>query len=278
MPRIALGLEYDGSRYRGWQTQAHAISVQAELERALSSVADHPVTVTSAGRTDAGVHASMQVVHFDATVDRGERAWVLGANTLIENDISALWAKPVPDSFNARYSALARTYRYRILNRQARPALERDRACWVRQPLDAALMNAAAQSLVGEHDFTSLRAAECQSTTPMRRLDSISVQRIDQHVFIVVTANAFLHHMVRNIAGVLIAIGTGDRPSSWCREVLEARDRRLAGVTAPPQGLTLVGVRYPAEFEIPSEPEAAGYQHRHLPAARRSRIDAPGIT
>jgi tRNA pseudouridine38-40 synthase len=276
MPRIALGLEYDGSRYCGWQTQLHAVSVQAELERALSSVADHPVTVTSAGRTDAGVHASMQVVHFDAPVDRGERAWVLGANTLLENDISALWAQTVVDTFDARHSAQARTYRYRILNRQPRPALERHRACWIRQPLNAEFMQAAAQSLVGEHDFTSLRAAECQSPTPMRRLERIMVARSDQYVSIVVTANAFLHHMVRNIAGVLIAIGCGDRPVEWCAEVLAARDRKLAGITAPPQGLTLVGVRYAPELQLPTEPEALGYQHRHLPAARRSRIDAPG--
>ena len=255
MPRIALGLEYDGSRYRGWQFQAHSPSVQAQLEQALSSVADHPVTVISAGRTDAGVHASMQVVHFDAQVERTERAWVLGANTLLENDISALWARNVPDDFHARYSAEARSYRYLILNRQSRPALERERACWVRQPLDAALMHEAAQSLVGEHDFSSLRAAECQSSTPMRRLETITARRFEQYVTIDVTANAFLHHMVRNIAGILIAIGAGDRPVSWCRAVLEARDRTLAGVTAPPQGLTLVGVRYPSEFALPSEPQ-----------------------
>jgi tRNA pseudouridine38-40 synthase len=278
MPRFALGLEYDGSRYCGWQTQLHATSVQSALEKALSSVADHPLVVTAAGRTDAGVHASMQVVHFDAAVDRGERAWVLGANTVLQDDISALWAQSVPGSFNARHSALARTYRYRILNRQARPALERERVCWIRQPLNAEPMHIAAQSLIGEHDFTSLRAAECQSSTPMRRLESISVARTEQYIHIVVTANAFLHHMVRNIAGVLIAIGTGDRSIDWCAEVLAARDRKLAGVTAPPQGLTLVGVRYAPELALPSEPDASGYQLRHLPAARRSRIDAPGIS
>jgi tRNA pseudouridine38-40 synthase len=253
MPRIALGLEYDGSRYRGWQHQAHAPSVQSQLEYALSSVADHSVGVSSAGRTDAGVHAAMQVVHFDAHVERTERAWVLGANTQLESDISALWARNVPEDFHARYSAQARSYRYLILNRQSRPALERERACWVRQPLDARPMHEAAQALVGEHDFSSLRAAECQSSTPMRRLETIAVQRVEQYVTIDVTANAFLHHMVRNIAGVLIAIGVGDRPVAWCRSVLEARDRTLAGVTAPPQGLTLVGVRYPPEFGLPSE-------------------------
>jgi tRNA pseudouridine38-40 synthase len=276
MPRIALGLEYDGSRYCGWQTQAHAPSVQDQVEKALSKVADHAVSVTSAGRTDRGVHASMQVVHFDAAVDRGERAWVLGANTEMNADISALWARQVSDEFHARYGAQARTYRYLILNRASRPALDRERAGWVRQQLNAEHMNEAAQALVGEHDFTSLRAAECQSSTPMRRLDRISVARCEEFVTIVVTANAFLHHMVRNIAGVLIAIGTGDRPVSWCGEVLEAKDRRLAGITAPPQGLTLIGVRYPAEFGLPTDIEGATYLERHLPAAQRSRIDAAG--
>jgi tRNA pseudouridine38-40 synthase len=255
MPRIALGLEYDGSRYRGWQTQAHAVSVQDQVESALSSVANHPVSVMSAGRTDAGVHATMQVVHFDAEIDRGERAWVLGANTSLERDISALWARPVSDAFHARYSALARSYQYVILNRTERPALLRDRVCWERQPLDVSLMNEAAQSLIGEHDFSSFRAAECQSSTPMRKVESISVARADDRVSIDVTANAFLHHMVRNIAGVLIAIGVGDRSISWCKEVLDARDRRVGGVTAPPQGLTLVGVRYPPEYALPSEPK-----------------------
>jgi len=253
MPRIALGLEYDGSRYRGWQSQANALSVQDAVQNALSSVANHPVVVTSAGRTDAGVHASMQVVHFDAAIDRGERAWVLGANTLMERDISALWARRVANDFDARRSALARSYRYVILNRQSRPALERERACWERQPLNAEWMHAGAQALVGEHDFTSLRAAECQSSTPWRNLQAISVARRGEHVILHVTANAFLHHMVRNIAGVLIAIGVGDRPVGWCREVLEARDRRVGGITAPSQGLTLVGVRYPAELSLPSE-------------------------
>jgi tRNA pseudouridine38-40 synthase len=276
MLRIALGLEYDGSRYRGWQIQAHALSVQAALEKALSSVADHPVAVVSAGRTDAGVHAAMQVVHFDAAVDRSARAWVLGANTLLDDDISALWAQTVPNEFHARYSALARTYRYLILNRMSRPALDRKRACWIRQPLNEQLMHLAAQTLVGEHDFSSLRAAECQSSTPMRRLERISVARCDEYVSVVVTANAFLHHMVRNIVGVLLAIGSGDQPVDWCRQVLQARDRRLGGITAPPQGLTLIGVRYPNKFALASEADPGIFQDRHLPGAIRSRIDRTG--
>ncbi|HYM36595.1 MAG TPA: tRNA pseudouridine(38-40) synthase TruA [Steroidobacteraceae bacterium] len=256
MPRIALGLEYDGSRYRGWQHQAHAISVQDQVEKALAFVANHPIEATSAGRTDAGVHASMQVVHFDAHVKRSERAWVLGANTELPTDISALWAREVPDDFHARYTALARSYRYIILNRQTRPALERDRVCWERLTLNTEVMHKAAQVLIGEHDFSSFRAAECQSSTPMRRVESIAVRRYDERVIIDITANAFLHHMVRNIAGVLIAIGVGDRHDDWCEEVLNARDRRLGGVTAPPQGLTLVGVRYPTQLALPSDVNA----------------------
>jgi len=257
MPRIALGLEYDGAAYRGWQTQANAKSVQSEVEPALSSVANHPIIVVPAGRTDAGVHAAMQVVHFDTTAVRNERSWVLGANTNMPDDISALWAREVPTEFNARHSALSRSYRYRIQNRRQRSALARLRACWVREPLDERAMHAAAQCLVGEHDFSAFRAAECQSATPMRRLDCITVSRSAEYVSIDVTANAFLHHMVRNIAGALIAVGTGKRPIEWVAEVLIARSRRLGGITAPPQGLTLVGVQYPAFFALPSEPESA---------------------
>ena len=253
MPRIALGLEYDGTAYRGWQAQAHAAGVQAELERALSLVADCRIAVTAAGRTDAGVHAALQVVHFDAPVDRGPRGWVLGANTHLERDISALWACVVDDAFHARYSALARSYRYVILNRRSRPALMRHRAGWVRELLDAETMHSAAQALRGEHDFSSFRAAECQSRTPIRRLESIAVTRQGDYIRVDVTANAFLHHMVRNIVGTLLAVGSGDRSAGWVAEVLAARDRRVGGVTAPPQGLYLAGIRYPIEFNIPAE-------------------------
>jgi len=253
MPRIALGLEYDGSAFAGWQSQAHARGIQTDLEQALSFVADHPVAVTAAGRTDAGVHARMQVVHFDTTAQRSERAWALGANTRLPVDISALWAREVPEAFHARYSAISRSYRYRILNRMARPALERLRAGWVRRMLDAQRMQEAARWLVGEHDFSSFRAAECQSPTPMRRVHSIDIDRREDELSIEVTANAFLHHMVRNIVGVLIAVGTGDREPIWARTVLDARDRRRGGVTAPPHGLYLVGVRYPANLGLPSE-------------------------
>jgi len=259
MPRIALGLEYDGTAYRGWQTQLSAKSVQSEVEQALAFVADHPIESVPAGRTDAGVHAAMQVIHFDTPSERSERGWILGANTRMPDDISALWARPVPDDFHARYGARARSYRYVIQNRAPRSALQRLRASWIREPLDAVPMHIAAQALIGEHDFSSFRAAECQSRTPMRRLDSIAVARRGEFVIIDVTANAFLHHMVRNIVGVLLAVGNGERPVSWVQEVLAGRDRRLGGITAPAQGLALVGVRYPSHFGLPSEPVADGF-------------------
>jgi tRNA pseudouridine38-40 synthase len=251
--RIALGIEYDGSAFRGWQTQPDAVAVQPAVEAALSTVADHPVEVVAAGRTDAGVHAAMQVVHFDTTAQRTERSWTLGANSNLPKHVSVLWAREVPDAFHARYSAQARSYRYLILNRVPRPALDFDRVCWVRDPLDAQRMQTAANQLLGEHDFSSFRAAECQSRTPMRRMHEIRVERRGELVTLDVMANAFLQHMVRNIAGVLIAVGTGERPVEWVADVLAARDRRQGGVTAVPQGLYLVGVRYAAALQLPSE-------------------------
>ncbi len=256
MPRIALGIEYDGTAFAGWQSQSHSTGIQSVVEAALACVADHPVAVTAAGRTDAGVHATLQVVHFDAAVERSERAWVLGANTNLRPDVSVLWARFMPAEFHARFSAVARSYRYVIRNRAARPSLDRHRACWVREPLRADLMHEAAQALLGVHDFSSFRAAECQSRSPIRNLESISVGQREDLVTIDVTANAFLHHMVRNIAGVLLAVGRGKQPVSWVREVLEFKDRRLGGVTAPPEGLYLVGVRYPAAFALPATPNA----------------------
>ncbi len=252
MARIAIGIEYDGTSYSGWQAQGHAPSVQAQLEAALSRVADHPVAITAAGRTDAGVHALAQVAHFDTHAGRPDHAWALGATAWTPSDISVLWARAVPDEFHARFSALSRTYLYRILNRPMRPALDRLRVCWRRRPLDVASMHEAAQALVGERDFTSFRAAECQSSTPMRRLLDIAVARRGEWVEIEVRANAFLHHMVRNIAGSLIEVGSGDRPPGWLAEVLEARDRTRAGPTAPPEGLYFAGVEYPSGFALPS--------------------------
>ena len=252
MTRIAIGIEYDGTSYSGWQVQSHAPSVQAELERALGSVADHPVELTAAGRTDAGVHATMQVAHFDTTAERTLDAWVFGGSAAAAPDVCVLWAREVPADFHARFSASARSYRYRILNRRVRPSLDRERCCWIKRPLDAAAMHAAARALEGEHDFSAFRAAECQSRTPIRRLHSIAVRRDGDHLDIEVTANAFLHHMVRNLAGTLIAVGTGDRPAEWVAEVLEARDRTRAGVTAPPQGLYFAGAHYDGRYGLPT--------------------------
>jgi tRNA pseudouridine38-40 synthase len=258
MPRVAVGIEYDGSAFAGWQHQSHARSVQGELERALAVVANHEVSLTAAGRTDAGVHALQQVAHFDTSADRPGHAWVLGGTAAATDDVTILWAREVPRHFHARHSALSRSYLYRVLNRRMRPALERQRVYWVRRPLDAGAMHAAAQGLIGEHDFTSFRASECQSRTPMRRLAGVAVVRHGDVVDVTVRANAFLHHMVRNIVGSLLLVGAGERPVEWLREVLDARDRTRAGPTAPPQGLYFAAVEYPAEFGLPCGPCASG--------------------
>lgn len=250
--RIALGIEYDGSRFHGWQTQQPGVrSVQTELEAALAKVAARPVRVQCAGRTDTGVHAVDQVVHFDTEAQRDERAWVLGGNVNLPFDVNIRWAQPVPEAFHARYSATGREYRYLIANRFTRSALLSGRAVWVHHPLDEGRMHEAAQHLIGTHDFSSYRALGCQAKGPVREMRSIRVHRSGDLVILDVAANAFLHHMVRNIAGVLIAIGRGERPTDWSRKVLELRDRTQGGVTAPPQGLYLTKVHYPAEFGIP---------------------------
>ena len=249
--RLAVGIEYAGTRFAGWQRQDGAATVQVAVEAALSRVAAHPVAVTCAGRTDAGVHALGQVVHFDTSALRPPRGWILGANGELPPDVSLSWLAPVPDDFHARYSALARSYRYVIYNRASRASLLHERACWRHGALDAERMHAAAQALCGQHDFSAFRAAECQSRVALRRLDSIAVHRHGAFVFIDVTANAFLHHMVRNIAGSLMLIGEGARPESWLAELLAARDRRVAGPTAPAGGLYFARVDYPAGFALP---------------------------
>lgn len=251
--RVALGVEYAGARYCGWQTQLNParMSVQETLERALARVADHPVSVSCAGRTDAGVSASGQVVHFDCRHERPLVAWVKGVNSHLPDDISVRWSIGVPGDFHARFSAFARRYRYFIYNAPVRSAVAAGRFTWHPYPLDAERMHEDAQHLIGELDFSSFRAAGCQSRTPMRNVHSISVQRAGDLVVIDVTANAFLHHMVRNIAGVLIAVGAGRQSPGWTREVLTARDRKVAAVTAPPDGLYLVDVSYPDAFGLP---------------------------
>jgi tRNA pseudouridine38-40 synthase len=251
--RVALGIEYDGTDFSGWQRLGHGPSVQAAVEAALSFVADHPVAVTCAGRTDAGVHARCQVVHFDTHAERGERAWVLGATTHLPRAVAVLWARTVPDDFHARFSARARRYRYVILNRAVRPALEARFVAWERVPLDAGAMHAAAQALLGEQDFSSFRAVSCQSPHARRNVTEINVRREAERVVVEIEANAFLHHMVRNIVGSLLQVGRGEQPAGWIAELLAARDRNVAGVTAPPQGLTFLGPRYPAEWGLPHE-------------------------
>lgn len=251
--RIALGIEYDGTAYNGWQRQRTGTGVQELLEQALSQVADEPVAVVCAGRTDTGVHATGQVVHFDASNERSERGWLLGANTNMPDDIAVTWARPVSDEFHARFSALSRSYRYVILNCLVRSALNRHRAWWVYQRLDAERMHAAAQSIIGKHDFSAFRAAGCQASTATREITSISVIRDGDKIYLDVTANAFLQHMVRNITGTLVAIGAGDQPVESMAEILDSRDRKQGGVAAPPHGLTLVSVTYPDEFQLPKK-------------------------
>ena len=257
--RIAIGIEYDGTGYNGWQRQKSGIGVQQRVEEALSKVADHPVDVVCAGRTDTGVHASGQVAHFDTSSQRSRRGWLLGANSTLPDDICVTWVRSVGDGFHARYSADARHYRYRILNRLVRSALDRHRAWWVHQPLDAAAMHRAAQALLGEHDFSAFRAAGCQASSPHRNIHSIEVVRDGDWITLNVAANAFLQHMVRNLTGTLVATGTGEQSVTWPAEVLASRDRRRAGVAAPPHGLTLVHVDYPDEaFDEGAAPSDGG--------------------
>ncbi|HET7756102.1 MAG TPA: tRNA pseudouridine(38-40) synthase TruA, partial [Steroidobacteraceae bacterium] len=243
---------YDGSRFAGWQTQRSLRTVQETAERALGGVAAEPVALVCAGRTDAGVHARGQVAHFDTAAERSTRGWVLGANSALPADLSVAWALPVPAHFHARYCAESRTYRYLVLNRSARSALDARRAAWVWRPLDEQRMAAAAALLVGEHDFSAFRSAECQAKSPLRRLERLTVERRGDYLVIEATANAFLHHMVRNLAGLLLHIGRGDAPPEAARAVLEGRDRTRSAATAPAEGLYLWAVRYPAAFALPA--------------------------
>jgi tRNA pseudouridine38-40 synthase len=251
VPRFACGLEYDGTAYAGWQSQRGAPSIQGHVEAALSRVADSPVSLVCAGRTDAGVHARLQVAHFESDAVRPLRGWVLGANTNLPRDISVTWVLPVPAHFHARYSAEARTYRYFIFNRGMRSALVEKRATHIHRGLDHERMRAGAAALIGEHDFSAFRSSECQARSTIRRLTRLTVDRDGDWIAIAVTANAFLHHMVRNIAGVLIAIGQGEQSPDWAAEVLASRDRTRGGVTAPPEGLYMWSIDYPAVFGLP---------------------------
>lgn len=252
LTRIALGVEYKGARYRGWQRQQAGVpSVQEALERALSQVAAAPVSVVCAGRTDAGVHGSGQVVHFDTAAVRPLKAWVMGANANLPPDISVTWAQPMPEDFHARFSAVARRYRYVIYTDPVRPAHLAEEVTWNYRPLAIEPMREAAAQLVGSHDFTSFRAVQCQAKSPIKTVHHLRVIEHGRFIVLDVRANAFLHHMVRNFAGVLMTIGAGERPPQWAGEVLAARDRRAGGVTAHPYGLYLVRVEYPPQFVLP---------------------------
>jgi len=249
--RLAMGVEYDGGAYSGWQLQHHADTVQARLEAALARVAAEPVRVHCAGRTDAGVHATGQVVHFDTYAQRSPRSWVLGTNSNLPDDIAVRWAQPVVADFHARFSATGRHYRYLILCRPTRSALWRGRAVWTHKRLDLGRMRAAGALLVGRHDFTSFRALACQAKSPVRTLRYLHLDRRGELLSLAVGADGFLHHMVRNIAGVLMAIGSGEAEVAWTAELLALRDRALGGVTAPPHGLYLSAVDYPERFSLP---------------------------
>lgn len=250
--RFALCIEYDGSQYQGWQRQAHsAQTVQEQLERALSKVANESISVICAGRTDTGVHGCYQIIHFETRAQRSTRAWVYGTNTNLPYDIAVKWAQPVSDQFHARFGALERRYRYIIHNTEVKPALLNRQMTWTYKPLDEQRMQEAGNHLVGTHDFTSYRAVACQAKSPIREIKHLRVSRQGEMLVIDVRANAFLHHMIRNIAGVLMKIGAGEAEPQWAKEVLEARDRRLGGITAPPYGLYFVDVKYPEVFSLP---------------------------
>jgi len=253
--RYALGVEYDGGGFQGWQGLGPSgpSTVQATLERALSSVADQAITVSCAGRTDAGVHAECQVVHFDSTAERDPRAWTLGVTGRLPPTVCVRWCMPVDDAFHARFSARARRYRYTLVNRPVRPALYRSTMAWERRPLDADAMHRAAQALLGENDFSAFRTVHCQAPHARRNLQDIQVRRSGETVSIEVQANAFLHHMVRNIVGSLLEVGAGARDEGWIARLLAGRDRTLAGPTAPPQGLVFLRPLYPAEWGLPEE-------------------------
>jgi len=250
--RIALGLEYDGSPFEGWQTQPHGRTVQDALERALASFADEPLATICAGRTDSGVHARGQVVHFDTHRERSERAWVRGVNRYLPREVAVRWARPVDTAFHARYGARARHYDYWILNDSVRSPLLERRAAWVFRPLDIAAMQAAGALLLGSHDFSSFRSAQCQAATAVRTLTRCEVQApAGPLVRLRFCANAFLHHMVRNLVGALVEVGVGRRDAAWLGEVLEARDRQRAAPTMEAAGLYFAAVEYDPAFGLP---------------------------
>lgn len=252
--RFALGIEYDGANYCGWQRQNNVDSVQETLEIALSKIANEPIEVVCAGRTDTGVNATNQVVHFDTNNFRKDVAWTLGVNTNLPDDVAVTWVKAVDESFHARFSATSRRYRYIICNRLFRPAIFRHGLTFCHHPLDETLMHKAAQTLVGEHDFTSFRTVHCQAPTAIRTIEHCNVTRHGEYVVIDVKGNAFLHHMIRNIAGSLMRVGRELETVQWIEQVLAAKNRCVAGMTAPAGGLYFVDVNYPDQYQLPKRP------------------------
>lgn len=248
---MAIGIEYEGTHYHGWQIQKNAPSIQEALEKALSKIANETITIIGSGRTDTGVHALGQVAHFDTRAIRDEAAWIIGTNAYLPKDIRVQWIKEVPSTFNARRSASSRAYRYVIYSDRVSPGIHRKGVTWVYGTLNIQKMSEAANYFIGEHDFSSFRASGCQAKTPFRRIFKMDVKQSGPCIFIEVVGNAFLHHMVRNFAGVLIEIGRENRPVSWASEVLLAKDRRCAGVTASPCGLYLMSISYPEHFDLP---------------------------
>ena len=256
MRRIAVGIEYNGSNFNGFQKQrTSATTIQAALETALSQVADETITTVCAGRTDARVHATGQVAHFDTDAQRPLKAWQLGGNSHLPDQIRITWCREVGPQFHARFCALSRTYRYVISSAPVRSAILLDQVTWTCYPLDVDKMQRAASDLVGQRDFSSFRSVQCQASSPVRTVETAKVFYDRSLLVLEITANGFLHHMVRNIAGVLMAVGRGEKPVTWIQELLQVKDRTKAGVTAPPYGLYLVAVRYPDHFELPQIPK-----------------------
>jgi tRNA pseudouridine38-40 synthase len=264
--RIALGLEYDGSAFCGWQTQPSGCGIQDHLQASLASIAGHPLDVVAAGRTDTGVHATAQVVHFDTLAERDDNAWVRGTNTGLDPALRVLWSHRVPNDFHARYSARSRTYRYILVNEPVAPAVLRQRVGWYHRPLELDPMREAAQRLVGEHDFSAFRDAQCQAKSPVRNLTECSVERSGTYFTFTFRANAFLHHMIRNIVGSLVYVGAGKHPPGWIDELMKSRDRRNAAPTFMPDGLYLAGIEYDPGFGLKSH--ELTYPHQDLRPSR----------
>ncbi|QCI15890.1 tRNA pseudouridine(38-40) synthase TruA [Buchnera aphidicola] len=249
--KIALGIEYDGSFYHGWQSQKIVPSIQEEIEKALSVIANHKINIICAGRTDTGVHSIGQVVHFKTRAVRRISSWIIGTNTYLSDYISVMWAKEVPEYFHARYSAITRSYRYVIYNNSIRSSIFYNKTNHIYKELDVNKMHSEAQFLLGEHNFTSFRALSCQSLSPCRKIIKLNVFRFKSLVIIDIMANSFLHHMVRNIVGSLIEIGISKKKKFWIQELLQKKNRRYAGATAPAKGLYLINVEYPLYFNLP---------------------------